>query len=469
MSADWTEKYRPKNLKEVYGNDKAVRELLYWADTWGSGKRAVILSGEPGVGKTSSALALANDLNWSHIELNASDQRNHEIIKKIATRGAVYETFTDSGEFVTSKKGQRKLIVLDEADNIFGREDRGGIKAIVETIQKTGQPIILIVNDYYSLTKRSSSLTRLCLTIKFSKIRQATIKRVLNMICHKEGITIEQKALDLMANRSSNDLRSAINDLQSLAEGRDKLHESDIYALGYRDEKVTIFDALHDMFKTKSCETARKAILNLDETPDYLLLWIDENLPLEYTNANDLQRGFQQISKSDVFLGRVNRRQYYGLWSYATDLMTAGVATSKLKIYRQYNRYRFPEWLKKMSRSKGQRAIRNNIFSKLGKMNHTSKEVVNMDIYPYFKELFISDIDFAGKITHDIKLSSEEICFIINKDQKSEIVKNIIEIAKSYNQSSKSEGKKEEITEEIVEIKEEKKIKKEVQKNLFDF
>ena len=127
---DWTEKYRPESLDEIVGNERAVTELKRWADTWNHGnpnKRAVILSGGPGTGKTSSALALAKDYGWPAIELNTSDARNATKIKKVATFGAVNETFDNNGNFVSSHKGGRKLIVLDEADNLYERisKDQG--------------------------------------------------------------------------------------------------------------------------------------------------------------------------------------------------------------------------------------------------------------------------------------------------------------------------------------------------------
>ena len=95
---DWTEKYRPKSLDEVVGNERAIIELRNWASSWNEGipkKRAVILSGKAGTGKTSSAIALANDFRWTVIELNTSDARNAEKIKHVATFGSINETFTE--------------------------------------------------------------------------------------------------------------------------------------------------------------------------------------------------------------------------------------------------------------------------------------------------------------------------------------------------------------------------------------
>jgi replication factor C large subunit len=299
MSIDWAEKYRPKKLNEILGNPTATNELRRWAESWERGipkQRAVVLIGDPGVGKTSSALALAGEFGWGVIEMNASDLRNADAIRRIAMSGARNETFTDSGDYVSTRHGGRKLIILDEADNIFGKEDYGGVQAITTTIRETQQPIILIVNDYYALIRRSSSLKKLCLTIKFSRIHKASVVRLLRNICQNEDISVSNETLNALAEHANGDLRSAINDLESISLGKKKISEKDVTVLGHRDSSINIFKAITGIFKAQSYNKALESIYDLHEDPEHLLLWIDENLPLEYRIPDDLASAYYPLS-----------------------------------------------------------------------------------------------------------------------------------------------------------------------------
>ena len=81
---DWTEKYRPQTLDCVVGNPTAVNSLRAWARSWEKGipeVRVAVLRGPPGVGKTTSVEALAREMGWSIIEMNASDQRTGKAIE----------------------------------------------------------------------------------------------------------------------------------------------------------------------------------------------------------------------------------------------------------------------------------------------------------------------------------------------------------------------------------------------------
>ena len=102
---DWVEKYRPESLGDIVGNQQAIRQMMEWAKNWKTGTPPLLLYGKPGIGKTSSAYALANDMNWEVVELNASDQRTKGIIERIA--GSTATTMSLLGS-------SRKLLLLDE-------------------------------------------------------------------------------------------------------------------------------------------------------------------------------------------------------------------------------------------------------------------------------------------------------------------------------------------------------------------
>ncbi len=104
------------------GNPRARSELRAWAEAWASGRvparRASILIGPPGVGKTTAALAIATEMGWTVVEMNASDARNQRAIERVAGRASISHTL---GEYGGSGRSRRALLLLDEADCLSGR------------------------------------------------------------------------------------------------------------------------------------------------------------------------------------------------------------------------------------------------------------------------------------------------------------------------------------------------------------
>ncbi|VUT24239.1 MAG: Replication factor C large subunit [Candidatus Methanolliviera sp. GoM_oil] len=201
---NWTEKYRPKTIKEIVGNTKAAEDFKRWIEDFEGGrvKKASILYGPPGVGKTSCVYALAGEEEHKYdvIELNASDQRTYKVIKRIA--GSASKT--------SSLEGKKKIILLDEADNLHGNADRGGAKAIGEIIMGTRHPVVLVAND---LSKIPTGVKNRCKKIKFEQIKKSSISKVLVDICERENITFDEDAIEGISEKNR-DLRAAINDLQ---------------------------------------------------------------------------------------------------------------------------------------------------------------------------------------------------------------------------------------------------------------
>ena len=117
------DRLRPTRLDDVIGNPQARAQLRKWAEGWASAggppaPRAAVLSGPPGVGKTSAALALAHDFGWSVVEMNASDARNERAIEQVAGRASITHSLMESA---SGSGPPRALILLDEADSLSGR------------------------------------------------------------------------------------------------------------------------------------------------------------------------------------------------------------------------------------------------------------------------------------------------------------------------------------------------------------
>ena len=470
---NWTEKYRPKSLDEIVGNERAIIELRKWASSWKNEipkKRAAILSGKPGTGKTSSALALANDFGWSAIELNTSDARNAEKIKKVATFGAMNETFSDNGTFISSHDGGRKLIILDEADNLYERiegsnkndndfSDKGGKKAIIDTIKITQQPIILIVNDYYGLAKGSGEvLKQMCKLIRFYDPYSSSVFNLLKRICLKEGIFVDQKVLQTIADRCRGDIRSAVNDLQSLCVDKTHVDVKSLDALGYRDRERDIFNALREIFKTRNIKAIRENLSNLDVDPKLRILWINENLPKEYIDTNDMVNGYSALSKADVFLGRTAKRQNYILWSYACDIMHGGVATAKTHYYSN-DSYNFPTWLKEKKGAKSNVDTRDLIVEKISSACHNSNSKSKDFLLSYFTYMFKNNTYFAIKMKNKFDLTEAEIKYLLGESHQHKLKDILLSHEPIYKKP----------TQEELEELDEKDKKENLQQSLLDF
>ncbi|MDD4300635.1 MAG: AAA family ATPase, partial [Methanomicrobium sp.] len=262
---DWVEKYRPQSLQDIVGNQQAVRQMMDWAKNWKTGSLPLLLYGKPGIGKTSSAYALANDMNWEVIELNASDQRTKGIIEKIA--GSTATTMSLLGS-------SRKLLLLDEADNLHGTADKGGARAIMDVIKNSRQPIILIANDLYGVAKE---LKALCEPVQFRALQTATISKHLRYICSSEKKRCSDEALAEISESSSGDMRSAVNMLFAAGTGIENL-TAETVSTAKKDERATIFELVGAVLKGKDDRRLMEMSYELSDTPDTIEQWLEKSL-----------------------------------------------------------------------------------------------------------------------------------------------------------------------------------------------
>jgi replication factor C large subunit len=252
-------------------------------------------------------------------------------------------------------------------------------------------------------------------------------------------------------------------------------------SLGDRDVTTSVFKSVETIFQTGNCKRSRDAAMTLDEDPETLILWIDHNVPAVYREAADLHAAYEALSRADIFLGRVKRRQYYGLWGYASDMMTCGVSLAKSRDYRGYMKIGFPTWLMKMSRSRGTRETRAGFAAKLGKLTHASNRMVLQDILPHFKILYTQDREFRLFMTKRLNLTEEEVGFLLDVKSDTHQVKHVFDALRKVDAVSRGPAKEESDPEDTgedesnpepkgkIQPEEPKKEEPQQQKSLFEF
>ncbi len=401
----WVMKYRPKRIGDVVDQDNAKREFVAWLNQWLRGKpdkKAALLYGPPGCGKTSLVEAAANEYNLELIEMNASDFRRRQdiegIVKIAATQMSLF-----------GKKG--KIILLDEVDGISGTADRGGLDAILDLINATRHPVVMTANDPWDQKLRP--LRDVSKLIAFNRLTETVVAQVLKNICLSEGIECEPQALRYIAKLSEGDLRSAINDLEAIARGYGKVTLSLAQMLvRRRDREYTPFEALRNLFMSRYAWQAKQAVTQTNVDYETMLQWINENIPNQYTDVEDIWRAYEALSRATVYLGRIRRTASWDLLSYVFDTMGPGVALARVKSKYKWAKYSFPQRILMMAKTKQVREIRDSLARHLASKLHVSSRLVKSEFIPILRIIFLNSPRYAARIALGYNLTENMVKYL---------------------------------------------------------
>ncbi|MGB9705869.1 MAG: replication factor C large subunit, partial [Pyrobaculum sp.] len=339
MPLPWVEKYRPKSFADIVNQEEAKYVLASWicakfkapkefCARWAKKKdreiteaRAVLLAGPPGVGKTTIVHALAREIRYELIELNASDVRTAERLRQVVGSG-----LRESSLFGY----EGKIVLFDEVDGLHVKEDKGGLEAIIDIVETAKVPIVMTANNPYDPKFRP--LRDLSLVVNLRRLSEDEVVEVLRRICVNEGAKCEDEALRSIAKSSMGDLRAAINDLQMyLTGGRKMLVLDDIKRAGERNPQLSMFEILDRVYKARWFDEARAVSFNPSFDWEQYFVWALESIPVVYKDLEAMSTAYDRLSKADVFIGRIKRMQEWELMPYAMELALGGVSQIKDK------------------------------------------------------------------------------------------------------------------------------------------
>ncbi len=321
----WVDKYRPTSLDEVIGHKTEIQQLRTWLQQWDHGiptHRGVIVTGPPGIGKTTTLHLLAASLGYAVTEYNASDSRSIQKLRGIFLLGV--------------KRIRKEVIIMDEVD---GLSERGGVGELATILRKTTTPMFCIANERPPKLK---PLLSACAEIRFSRPMRSTIATALMRIVEKEGIAIQQVELETMCEKNGNDIRAILNQLSFYHQAK-----------GSAGDK----DALHRMepFSVTQRLFAQKR-MSWNEATD--LIFVDYHLiPLMIQeayvyagqdNMKAIEEAANELSYGDIMTRKIYQTQNWGLIPHAISQPICAVKMVPGKAPFQI----FPQLLGKMSKQR---------------------------------------------------------------------------------------------------------------------
>jgi len=394
--------FKPITTNGFCGNKLIIRQLHNFLLNWPKvSKRACLLSGPPGIGKTTATMLVAKELGWKTIETNASSSRSKSHLQDYIS--ILLSNYSISNykkkHFASNANMQQTLIIMDECDGMT-RDDHGGLSELIKMIRITKIPIICICNDRQDVKIRS--LVKHCIDLKLypPNINQCRFK--LSSICHYQGIKIGFFSLNKIFLHGGCDIRQTINNLQFLSadsKGLDwKIRHSN---MSNKDINMGVWNVVSNFFNINP--------ITIDECINWY--FVDQNLiPLmiehnylleEHGNLEELANAAEAFSDAEIIFNYMMKKQNY-------DFLTFHALLSCVRPIKQIknvncNRLQFPTALTNRKKENMNKKTMLDHFSHRIKFNNISISCYRLEFLPIITQKINELInhkenEFNGKI-----------------------------------------------------------------------
>jgi len=318
----WVEKYRPKEYDDIL-LDPFIKDKIF-----NILKNKIIpnmiITGEPGTGKTSTILFLAKELYKNYyddyvLELNASDDRGLSIINNTILPFSKKKILVNKNLSLPL----HKLVILDEADSITSKAQN--LLSNIMSEYKYNTSIVYICNDCSQIIE---SIQSKCIIIKYPKINYANLFKKIKDICINENITYTDKGIEILLFVSDQDIRQAINNLECIFYSFNNLTEESVYKLIDKPKPYFITELILQCYKKDYIKVINiiKDLNNKGYTPNDILLTFMKYI-FEYKNDLD--------DKSKLDLYKIISSSYIKINNGVDSLLQLCGCISKVYLYIQ--------------------------------------------------------------------------------------------------------------------------------------
>lgn len=389
----WVEKYRPKKISDIMGNKENIEKMKLWLRNFKNNlhttKKLMLISGEPGIGKTSTAHVILKEFGYNIIEHNASDIRGGKMINDIIKRSLTYTNILD----IMNGNNRPIAIIMDEIDNLVnGGSERGGLSSFLDIIKSDTDvksrikkneiliynPIICIYNHFTN--KKLNELKKYAEFINFENPKKEDIMPFLNKILKNEKMFFDGEAKEEILNYCNSDIRRLINLLQFISYTTKEVTFEKMKDIELQfGEKDKSFDMKNDIIKVLTEDVSIGNGMNIAKQDQFrvpLLLYEHSLNFIKHKNCTHEEKIniyfdiLDSFTKNDVIQTEIFVNHYWELYKYSSIYGCCNINKfiNKVKFEKKFNKNKnitFPTILTKISQKGSNKKMVANIINKL--------------------------------------------------------------------------------------------------------